>query len=233
MGLIKNGNGNGRMTKRKRTNVRRRSSKAKLYSTVVYGRDQGPFAPRHIAKLKYCMVESAFSAVAGAVDEQQFNLNSAFDPDRTSAGHQPYGYDQLAAIYARYRVFRAAWEIEFAPSNDRVHLIVVPINGIGNLPSTVPQAGELPMAKAKVLSYNGGPPSVFRGNIWLPKLAGVPSVEYKSDDRYSALVSASPAEVMVLFVMLYNPTSGTVTTSFTATLYFWTEFFDPNSVAAS
>ncbi|AYP28731.1 MAG: putative capsid protein [Circoviridae sp.] len=33
-----------------------------------------------------------------------FSMNSLFDPNRTGTGHQPYGFDQLAAFYGRYYV---------------------------------------------------------------------------------------------------------------------------------
>lgn len=33
-----------------------------------------------------------------------FSMNSMFDPDRTGVGHQPMGFDQVAAFYENYRV---------------------------------------------------------------------------------------------------------------------------------
>ena len=34
-----------------------------------------------------------------------FNLSSLYDPDYTSTGHQPTGFDQWMLIYNRYRVY--------------------------------------------------------------------------------------------------------------------------------
>lgn len=53
------------------------------------------------------------NAVAGLVGtEHTFSLNSVFDPDVTIAGHQPYGRDQCAAIWGRYKVYAVKWEIQ-------------------------------------------------------------------------------------------------------------------------
>lgn len=43
----------------------------------------------------------------GLTAKQQFRLNSAFDPDYTGAGTQPYGFDQWATLYNHYVVERA------------------------------------------------------------------------------------------------------------------------------
>lgn len=41
-----------------------------------------------------------------------FRTNSLFDPDYTSTGHQPYGYDSLAAQYSRYLVYKSTIRVE-------------------------------------------------------------------------------------------------------------------------
>lgn len=53
-------------------------------------------------KLRYCDVITLTSTAS--VGTYTFRMNSLFDPDFTSIGHQPYYYDQLAALYNRYAV---------------------------------------------------------------------------------------------------------------------------------
>lgn len=48
------------------------------------------------------------SAITGYV----FRANSLYDPDYTSVGGQPYMYDQLAAIYNRYRVYSMSFKLD-------------------------------------------------------------------------------------------------------------------------
>ena len=44
---------------------------------------------------------------------QSFRAASLFDPDRTSTGHQPLFYDEMALIYNQYRVLGAKCRIRF------------------------------------------------------------------------------------------------------------------------
>ncbi len=57
------------------------------------------------------MTYSAFTSMTnnagGAVTIHRYAMNGLFDPDLTSTGHQPMGFDQLAEIYKGYRVISA------------------------------------------------------------------------------------------------------------------------------
>lgn len=44
---------------------------------------------------------------------QVFRINSLFDPDLTSTGHQPNQFDQLSALYGQYCVMAARVLVEF------------------------------------------------------------------------------------------------------------------------
>lgn len=184
-----------------------------------------PVARRHIVRMKYSDVLD-WSVTTLATSVQQYRLNSTFDPDVTGTGHQPYGRDQLAALFDHYRVFKCSWHIEFAPSNDRLHVSVVPLNTTA-VPGSLTDAGEMPLAVTKAMAFNGGVPCRFSGQIWLPRLAGRTSAQYKSDDLYAAASGANPAEAMFLNILVYNPSPQTVDTSMTITLNYWTEWYDP------
>jgi len=61
------------------------------------------FPANHVVKLKY-HANSSFSCTTGAVGTYGFKLNSCYDPDYTSTGHQPLGFDQWAQFYQSYVV---------------------------------------------------------------------------------------------------------------------------------
>jgi len=65
-------------------------------------------------KLHYCDVVQ-LSASAGSPGLWQFRMNSLFDPDFTGTGHQPQWFDQLSAVYSRYRVLGAKITAKFVP----------------------------------------------------------------------------------------------------------------------
>lgn len=66
-------------------------------------------------KLHYCDVVQ-LTASAGSPGLWQFRMNSLFDPDFTGTGHQPQWFDQLAAVYQRYRVLGAKITAKFIPN---------------------------------------------------------------------------------------------------------------------
>lgn len=208
---------------------RRRYVHRPLRNKVPHG--ASPVARKHVVRMKYVDVID-WNPSTLATQTQVFNMNGIFDPDQTGTGHQPYGYDQLAALFAHYRVFKFSWHIEFAPSNDRLHVCVIPING-QTAPTDVTVAGEQPYGVTKAMSFDGGPPAVFKGHQYLSRFTGATSVQYKTDDRYSAVAGNNPTEIMRLHLLVYNPSSQTVNTSCNVTLMYYTEWYDPLTVGQS
>lgn len=213
----------------RRRGAPRRHVKNRLRNRVPTG--AAPVARKHVVKLKYSDVVT-INVTGGLMTSHRFRLNSVFDPDLTGVGHQPYGFDQISALFLHYRVYKCTWHIQFAPSNDRLHCVVVPVNN-DNTFGSISLAGEYPMAVSKVLAYSGGVPCRFKGSSYLPRLTGATSVQYKTDDRYSATVTTNPLEVMNLHACVYNPGLTNVATSFTVTLIYHTEFYDPVVLAQS
>lgn len=67
-------------------------------------RSMATIAPRSWkTKLRYWSGGQTVT-LAGGGYQRQLSGNSLYDPDITGAGHQPYGFDQLANMYNRYRV---------------------------------------------------------------------------------------------------------------------------------
>lgn len=70
------------------------------------------FPKKQLVQLTYCdnvIVPSVDTAVSGPY---MFRLNSIFDPDKTSTGHQPRGHDQWSAMYKKYCVVGAKVKVE-------------------------------------------------------------------------------------------------------------------------
>lgn len=188
--------------------------------------------PHEYVTLKY--VQSVgFSNATTLASQQIFNINSLFDPDRTGTGHQPYGFDQLAAMYNRYRVLKIRWIVNFGPTtNNPVEAVVVPVNGLLNSAiassSTFENACELPFAKALIVPNAGDSTKLkVKGQLSLNELNGVTMTEYLADDRFESQVGSSPAEVITLYIGVYNPSANTVANSVLVELYYEVDFHDP------
>ena len=71
------------------------------------------FPDRLLTKLRYHDGPLIITSTLGGQALYQFRWNSTFDPDFTSAGHQPLYRDTYASLYDQYAVIRATARIVF------------------------------------------------------------------------------------------------------------------------
>jgi len=71
------------------------------------------FPKSMLIKLKYCQ-QIPINPASMLIGTHVFRLNSIFDPDQTTGGHQPYGHDEYANIYQDYVVVGAKATIRFS-----------------------------------------------------------------------------------------------------------------------
>lgn len=227
---------------KKNNNRRRRPSRLQGYGLTQMGKYTGfdkPsinfLDPHRYVSLKYTDIFFVTVTTATAAS-QIFNLNSLFDPDRTGTGHQPYGFDQLAALYNRYRVLKCRWKIEFAAATASYNIVVVPVNGL--LASSLTTlagftaAAESPRSKVGLIGA-GGTSVIITGGLSINALNGVTLTEYLADDRFEAQVGTSPAEVITLYVGLYNPNAASVISNYSVELTYEVDMHDIIAVAQS
>ena len=69
----------------------------------------------------------------GYFDSHTFRANSLFDPDYTGVGQQPTYFDQLSAVYERYRVIGCKMKLTVVNTNSSnpVEFLVYPSNDTG------------------------------------------------------------------------------------------------------
>jgi hypothetical protein len=162
---------------------------------------------------------------------QVMRLNSLFDPDVTGAGTQPYLFDQMVDKYNRYRVTHTRWKVKFSSSTLSIYYCIVPSNG--SLPAAVVDAATFTAATMIPFSVSGlisGPSArgaVVKGSKQLHVLNGCSKVEYMTDDRYQAVVTADPTEVLRLNVCTYNSNGATAFVYCEIEMEFTSILFDP------
>jgi len=214
--------------RRKGRKMPRRKQRAARRPTKLVNRAVNPIPERYICKMKY---SDTFQVTAAGGSLYRFNLNSIFDPNRTGVGHQPYGRDQLATLYNRYRVFKCAYAITFFNSTNTLRLAAIPSNiemGLAN----VSEAVENPLAKWGTQTP-GGTVKVVSGTVYLPSLVGRSKGQYLADDRYQAQMAESPVEAAILNIIAQTVTDAAVTIDCTISLTYHVECFDRNSLSQS
>lgn len=101
-----------RFRKKARRTYRRRTRKATNYDP----RNARPFADKYKFNMRYVQA-GQLDASDTNFAKQTWSMNSLYDPNTTGTGHQPMGFDQLAAIYGRYLVTGAKITTTFESRN--------------------------------------------------------------------------------------------------------------------
>lgn len=217
---------------RRRHQRRGKKGPRRIKNTSIVPLNASPVARRHLVRMKYNDTIPIASLNSGNEYSHAFRMNSTFDPDRTGTGHQPYGRDTLAALYEHYRVYKFAWFIQSPSTSDRYNICVLPYNS-STPPANMQLASEMPLSRVKAMGFGGCPPATFKGSVYLPKLAGVPTVRYKSEVDYASTVATNPSEVLDLIMFIENVSSITLTFDISVTLWYYVEWYDPLTLGSS
>lgn len=221
---------------RKRAPKRAKKSYAKRHPmTTNVSRSLTPFSPRFVTKLKYTEnITVSTPAGTNLVTDYIYNINALYDPNQTGTGHQPLGFDQMAAIYYNYRVFSVSYRIDWNNGSSAQLLYqVFPDNTNTTLTNSLSDAiAEKPRCISVLSSVDK--PTTIKGHLSLPRLNGVTSAVYKADNQYQALVTTVPSQANTIHIMSSCNNSGSsIAAPFRITLMFHCEFFDPKILSQS
>jgi hypothetical protein len=143
----------------------------------------------------------------------QFRLNSAFDPDYTSVGHQPMGFDQWSQFYNHYVVEHTSYEISIntAPNGGTcvrtfVHLSddpTVPYTDLHDLVELGAQYGVLHPVQG---------PHIFSGKVNIAKFFNRENIA--SDPELRAGVGSNPTDNVILSVITASQDGSTSATNY-------------------
>lgn len=161
-------------------------------------------------------------AAAGAGFIWSYRVNSLFDPDFTSAGNQPLGFDQFSALYGRYAVIHTRFEIQYANTTS----LPVRIGYFLSPQSTAPAASGVwsvqPFGRSTTLGPIGSGKDVLtlRGSTNLFTELGVTKRQYQDEADFSATTSANPLRVLYLHIFTHGITaSGNATVAAFVKMY--------------
>jgi hypothetical protein len=147
-----------------------------------------------------------------------FRLNSLFSP--VTSGHQPYGFDQLAALYERYKVHAVDFEMTVmynggVQNNFLSGVIVTPGSGSTIAGSTVDIVVEKPMSfTVPIVGGTNAGCAYVKQRFDVARMMGLTRKEYTANvEDYQALVSASPSRLLSLEVAVADTQTTTATSN--------------------
>lgn len=197
---------------------------------MLVNRALHPIPQRFITKLKYSEVVTT----GATFGNYEMNLNSIYDPNRTGIGHQPYGFDQLAILYNRYRVISCGYRLQCGLGSTTIPITMTALPA--NLVVTTGTASEVrenPRAKY-ILQQPGGGNLTLSNKTYIPSLVGRSKAQYMADDRYQSEVNGNPNELAVLNIQTFNTSDAPVGgVQVQVLMEFVVEWFDIKSLAQS
>lgn len=131
-----------------------------------------------------------------------YRLNSLYDPRFATGGGQPYGRDQMAAIYRLYTVLAVKWKVIFIPrpttvSSDIICSVRPAADSV--TPLTTNQLMEDRLAQFKVVTGHN-PRAVIQGYGKLGKIMGLRQDTVQIANPQKADVEADPARQAYLMI---------------------------------
>jgi len=188
------------------------------------------FPDRLLTKLRYHDGPLTITSTLGGQALYQFRWNSTFDPDYTSAGHQPLYRDTFASLYDQYAVVKARATIKFTNiaggSSFLVGCVTDDDTTAASASSTIVEQNH---AQWSVINVNGSghDQHTFIINWDCRRYLGIDPF---TSQTYKTAIGSNPSEVSFLNIFAYERAGATANTTFDITLeqeVLWTELQTP------
>lgn len=198
-------------------------------------------APRWKGVLTYAEVvgTAADGSVATTTGSAvTYQLNSLFQP--RGSGHQPYGFDTLSTMYAKYRVTRVKIDgscvIRDTSKNAFAFVGIFPSANtfsFGSVAAAYNLIPEKPNCGMFHLQGSGNRSIVdWAMDVDMATIEGVTKNEYTGSSLYTALVGANPTNMITMQVASSSDSVGTAI-DWRVTISFECEFYERSALSQS
>ncbi len=194
-----------------------------------------PLRPTATVQMRYCdriALTSSNTAAHQSGSQYEFRLNSIYDPNLTSTGHQPYMHDQLAALYGRYRVDKVDVQIDVIPSPSTSHCVTAMIQGPSgglNIGGTgLDLLIENTRTKNAYALATAVEPPTMRFSVDIAEYLGIGHEAYQADlSLWGAAMGANPTRTCYLNLCTSTFAGTSETIQAVVTLVYHVKLWDP------
>lgn len=194
-----------------------------------------PLFPARIRKrLRYC-TSASLASTSGLLSTYQFRANDLFDPDYTSTGHQPMGFDQMMVFYNHFAVDRAMIKVQFTNLASGPMRVGIRLDA-GNVPLTnYTQMLEFGGLTDDVLESKSvyGSSKTLQASVDIAKIQGIPRKNITTDPSLRGDAVTSPTEITYFHVVIWDPLGNGGTVNFDVFLEQSAWFFEPRDISQS
>lgn len=194
---------------------------------------KGPLPGVFYARLPYFDKGYSIDPGIGTPTFYYWQANSAYDPDGSGVGHQPRGWDQLAALYNNYEVYYATITVSITSYDVAQALLLTLGVNDANAWADFQYLPENKHVTYMTLCHNSTEYSYNRKlkmKVSPHRFLG----RKKGDDVMQATTTASPNQ-LVYFLLSGESATSSNPGAFTCCIYMtqYIRFFDPKSFGSS
>lgn len=222
----------------------KRSRKSKPGANVVSGSGtpstivasiSRPLMPIKTTRLVNYHETVAFSQSGGSMATYVFSTNGLFDPNVTSTGHQPAGFDQAMLFYEHYYVTRSEIEATFHNMSATIYpIIALSVNGSSTPITSLNQLIENGSCVRGQLGLTSSPNGILtlKASCDVGKFGGIKNMADSSE--YQGNVSSNPAEASYYHISGIDMEAlGTTNLTVEVNMRFIAHFIEPRDISLS
>lgn len=210
---------------------RKRRANVRVQKTNVI---LGDGLPKRIMVRQHYIGSYKFTSTTGVPAVYKFATNGLYDPDVSGGGHQPYYFDQLAALYNHYTVIGSKITVTITPDTASTLGVVAGVyinDDTTTTPVSLTDFLETNQSRWKMTVPQQGKSTVFI-NKWSAKKTFGGSV--LANDDLKGTSSSNPAETSVFnFFLSAADTASTVAVDAIVRIDYIVEWSELKDIASS
>lgn len=182
----------------------RRSAPKRSRPSIVRIR-QRTLPDKMLVKLPYADLQGVNGVTWYA--QKSYNINGLYDPETGALNQQNLGFSQYMGLYNKYRVYKVDYDvtiintslsavagsISFAKQGEQMD-----ITDVQQL--QVPYSRRFTLGLGGLTSPSNKSMIRLRGSIYLPRVAGRTSEQYRTNPVYAGTVSTNPSEIIQMSI---------------------------------
>lgn len=201
---------------------------------IVRNPTGSPIPGKFFAKMKYSQLTALSYSASSPPAYTSIYINRPYNP-LASGAHQPLGYDQMAGLYSKYRVFGMQYQITVS-NRETAYQIECCLNARPTtaVHTSYDTALESDYSARLVIQPEPNGIKNFKGYVDVGKVTGVTKTIVRTDDSYASEWNASPSVTPCLTVYMINQnTDQPATCAVRIDIIYYTEWFEPKILTTS
>jgi hypothetical protein len=216
------------MSKREEKQVHKQIMKR--LETKAAGKSYDNF-PKLASEIKRTLKYSDFAQqTATVLSVYTYRLNSLYDPDESGTGAQPYGFDELMALFNYYRVEFANIEVQVCNTGTAPAMVALAPSILNTDPTSVNDVASMPLGQSALIPEEGDNKHTFRMRVDIRSFLGI---KMNIDDNLIGTATSNPTRMLYLHVASEQVDTAAKKITAVVRIDYGTRFINPKQLTLS